>query len=66
MTHSSHPTLPQILLNRKDENLFRRELLALLVQLSYRYREEPFKLKAGGTSNHYIDGRQTEFHLIRP
>lgn len=40
-------------------NVLRGRLFRLLRALSYQWREKPFKLKAGGESNVYFDGRQT-------
>ncbi len=47
----------------------RAQLFALMQERSYRWRKEPFKLKAGGMSHVYFDVRQTSLtgegaHLI--
>lgn len=47
------------LLNEGRFQAQRRVLFAILKRLSYEYREEPIKLKHGGTSHEYLDGRQT-------
>jgi len=40
------------------------ELLRLLREKSYEYREHPFTLKSGMTSNHYVDCRPVTFSGI--